>query len=101
MHQFHVLQAGNNDPKSQNLFESMHHLRWDVFYNELGWRVGLNVPEGSEMEFDEYDCMGTYYIVRTNPEGEVDATCRLMKTSVPYMIQQHYPAAVQDRKSVV
>jgi N-acyl-L-homoserine lactone synthetase len=72
----------------------MHHLRCEVFHRELKWTTGLNVI--GEMEFDEYDQPYSHYIVHLNSHGEVDATCRLLPTSMPYMIADHYPEFVEN-----
>lgn len=91
MYKFQVIEAG--DQNKALILDSMHRLRCDVFHKELKWSVGLDIID--DMEFDEYDRPGTYYIVRINPDGVVDATCRLMSTHASYMIKDHYPEFVQ------
>ena len=86
MYAFRVLQA--NSEEDADLLASMHHLRWGVFHKELKWSVGLRICNC--MEFDEYDTDGTFYIVRVNEKNKVDATCRLMPTTKPYMLDEHY-----------
>lgn len=81
-----------NDEINSGLLASMHTLRHEVFHNELKWSYGLRLF--ANMEFDEYDRPDTYYIVRTNDEGVVDATCRLIPTTTRYMIADHYPDSV-------
>ena len=89
---FKIIEA--NDESEVNTLASMHHLRWKVFSQELHWSVGLQTF--NRMEFDEYDNTGTYYIVRLNDYGIVDATCRLMPTSKPYMLEEHYAHFVSN-----
>ncbi len=48
------------------------------------------------MEFDQYDCPNTFYIVHVDPSGDVDATCRLNPTNKPYMIAEHYPEFIEN-----
>lgn len=90
---FYVIQA--NDPDNLELLESMHQLRFEVFCKELNWSKGLQVSDS--MEFDEYDCENAYYIVRVNESNRVDATCRLISTTSPYMIDEHYAQFIDEQ----
>lgn len=93
MYTFRVLQA--NSEEDADLLASMHHLRWGIFHKQLRWSVGLRVYNC--MEFDEYDTDGTHYIVRVNDRtNKVDATCRLMPTSKPYMLNEHYSHFIEN-----
>ena len=87
MYTFKVLEANTSD--HPDLIASMHKLRYDIFHKELQWSVGLDLQD--DQEKDQYDRPGTFYIVRVNTHGDVDATCRLMPTNKPYMLQEHYP----------
>lgn len=89
---FMVIKGGQ--PQYYDLLASMHKLRWEVFKNELQWSAGLNTIR--KMEYDEYDLPNVDYIVRLTPDGDVDATCRLMPTSGPYMIADHYADFIKD-----
>lgn len=82
-----------NDEKNVNILASMHHLRWTVFHQELRWSVGLH--NYNCMEFDDYDQPYATYIVRTNPDNEVDACCRLIPTDRPYMLAERYPEFIE------
>jgi len=86
MHYFKLIKANNE--ADADLLASMHKLRWDVFHKELNWSVGLKTHNC--MEFDEYDADGVLYIVRINGKNKVDAMCRLMPTTMPYMLEEHY-----------
>lgn len=92
MYIFKLLKA--NDEDNQDLLASMHHLRWCVFYKKLKWSVGLQLHNC--MEFDEYDTEGAYYIVRVNPDNKVDAACRLIPTTRPYMLADHYAHFIEN-----
>lgn len=48
------------------------------------------------MEFDEYDVDGTFYIVRINEQNKVDATCRLIPTTKPYMLKDYYSDFIEN-----
>ncbi|PWG78859.1 acyl-homoserine-lactone synthase [Pararcticibacter amylolyticus] len=86
MSNFRLIRA--NDESQVEILASMHHLRWEVFSKELKWTVGLQTFNC--MEHDIYDKDGSVYIVRVNDELKVDACCRLMPTSRPYMLGEHY-----------
>ena len=91
MTNFKLIKA--NTEENVDLLASMHNLRWNVFHKELKWSKGLRLYNC--MEFDEYDNDGAYYIVRVNERNKVDATCRLMPTSKPYMLADHYPEFIE------
>lgn len=86
MSNFRLIRA--NDESQVEILASMHHLRWEVFSKELKWTVGLQTFNC--MEHDIYDKDGSVYIVRVNDQLTVDACCRLMPTSRPYMLGEHY-----------
>ena len=90
---FCILEA--NDEGRAELLASMHHLRWQVFHQELQWTEGLMIRNC--MEFDQYDCAYAKYIVRINPYSQVDACCRLIPTDKPYMLAEHYPHFIQTQ----
>jgi N-acyl-L-homoserine lactone synthetase len=76
------------------LFASMHHLRWKMFYQNLGWRYGLNSVNG--FEFDAYDDENAQHIVMVDNANKVQASCRLIPTTSPYMIADHCSDFVSD-----
>ena len=88
---FRLIQA--NSLENSTILASMHSLRCQVFHHELHWTTGLNITDGKE--FDQYDQLDTTYIVRIDANGDVDASCRLIPTSKPYMIAEHYPEFVE------
>ncbi len=76
------------------LFASMHHLRWQAFYKNLGWRNGLNSVNG--FEFDQYDNEDAQHIIMVDDTNKVQASCRLLPTTVPYMIGDHCQEHVSE-----
>lgn len=93
MYEFKVIKYGSAE--YEGVSGSMHHLRWQVFHNELKWTEGLIIND--EKESDIYDAPGAYYIVRINGAGEVDATCRLIPTNVDYMLADHYAHFITEQ----
>lgn len=79
-----------SDLGSQRILDRMHHLRWQRFHQEMGWRTGLQVK--GDKEYDEYDDHDAVYLVRVETDGRVSACARLRSTTDRYMIADHYAA---------
>ncbi len=84
----------NRTNVDQNIIDSMHRLRYRVFYLELGWIDGLIIENG--MERDIYDTENAYYIVKINAQNEVIASCRLISTVHNYMLREKFSHVVED-----
>jgi acyl homoserine lactone synthase len=87
--------ANAHKPQNAFLMDSAHRLRFEVFFKELKWTAGLQIADNRE--YDEYDQPYAWYILHANANGEVDAMCRLIPTTEPYMIADHYAGFVETR----
>lgn len=66
----------------------MHHLRAEVFGGRLRWDVSC--IDGQER--DQFDVLDPTYILVRGPTGGVEASCRLLPTTGPYMLRDLWPA---------
>jgi acyl homoserine lactone synthase len=82
----------NKIPKG--IKESILKLRYDVFVTELKWHGGLNIYGNSEM--DQYDTFNATYLYSIDENNEVNATCRLIPTTKPYMLNEIYPHSISN-----
>lgn len=70
----------------------MHHLRAEVFGTRLNWDV--TCLDGEERDaFDELD---PAYIMLRGSSGRVEASCRLLPTTGPYMLKDVFPQLLGD-----
>ena len=65
----------------------MHRLRAEVFGTRLHWVV--NCVNGEER--DSYDELDPTYIMVRGRSGKVEASCRLLPTTGPYMLKDVFP----------
>ncbi len=64
-----------------------HRLRKEIFVNRLGW----DVPNYDELEFDEFDTPPAHYALCIDDDDRVCGMSRLMSTRNPYMIEKLWP----------
>lgn len=68
---------------------AMHEHRKAVFIDRLGW----SIPSHSNFECDQYDREDTIYLIaKAHPRGEVLASARLLPTTGPHLMSDHFAA---------
>lgn len=67
-----------------SLWAQSHRLRYKAFIERQRW----NIPHDGEMEWDQYDNPRATYVVVDDGSGHCVATCRLLSTVYPYMIEE-------------
>lgn len=67
--------------------KQMHHLRAEVFGGRLNWDVAC--VDGQER--DQFDALDPTYILVRGRSGEVEASCRLLRTTGSYMLRDLWP----------
>lgn len=65
----------------------MHHLRYRVFKERLGW--GVNIEDGAEV--DEFDSASPSYLLQRGRNGSVQGCVRLLPTTGPTMLRDVFP----------
>jgi len=73
--------------------QEMHRLRADVFGARLNWAVSCV----NGVERDVYDELGPTYIMVRGRSGKVEASCRLLPTTGPYMLKDVFPDLLGHR----
>jgi acyl homoserine lactone synthase len=68
----------------------MHRIRKAVFKDRLGWDVAVN----GELEVDEYDALGTSYLLSIDEHAAVNGCVRLLPTTGPNMLRDIFPSFV-------
>jgi len=76
------------------LAASMFRDRNAQFVQRLGWQ--LNVDQHG-FERDQYDHLNPLYVIIENEDGLHDASLRLMPTTGPTMINEHFSAALDGQ----
>jgi N-acyl-L-homoserine lactone synthetase len=71
----------------------MHRIRKTVFKDRLGWDV--TVTDG-ELEVDEYDVLGSSYVLSVDRCGTVNGCVRLLPTTGPNMLRDIFPWLVAN-----
>lgn len=70
-----------------NLWAQSHQLRYRAFIERQHW----SIPNDGDMEWDQYDNPRATYVVVDDGDGRCIATCRLLSTTCPYMIEEIFP----------
>jgi N-acyl-L-homoserine lactone synthetase len=78
---------GQRRQLEQQLLQSMHEFRQQVFVHRLGWTL----PMLEETERDEYDYTEALYVAMTGDDGQVAACARLLPTTERYMLPELFP----------
>ncbi|MEL7122004.1 MAG: acyl-homoserine-lactone synthase [Bacteroidota bacterium] len=83
-----------SDPNSKEIIESMHRLRYQVFYQELGWTDGFTFIDGKE--YDGYDHEHCRYVLHLDKQGEVNFAIRLTPSDISYSLSEdHFSDALK------
>jgi acyl homoserine lactone synthase len=69
---------------------AQHKLRYTSLIERQRW----NIPHIRNMEYDSYDNLATYYLVKRDAQGAAIGCSRLYPTTQPYMLQQVFPHLV-------
>lgn len=69
---------------------SQHRLRYRIFIERCRWKL----PSWRGMEFDEFDTPATSYFIWRDESGQARGVARIKPTTLPYMIEQHWPDMV-------
>ncbi len=74
-----------------DIMPSMYRLRHQSFKV----RQSYDVPSYRGMEYDSYDTPATTYLIWRDADNQVRGCTRLFPTTLPYMIEEIWPDAVQ------
>lgn len=76
---------------------AMHELRYRQFRLKQQW----DVPAVKGVEIDQYDrqAVDPIYLIARNDRGELIGTCRLLRTTGPYMIRDHFAHMMGEREA--
>lgn len=84
-----IVTAENRSLFADELAE-MHRQRKRVFVDGLGWKI----PVVNDMEIDSYDRGDTVYLIaKTEPQGPVTASVRLLPTLGPHLMSDLFRSA--------
>lgn len=75
-----------NIDKFADYWREHFRLRHDIFIDRLKW----DLPHYEGMEFDEFDCPATEYVLCLNDSNRVVGVSRLLPTTCTYMIEKHF-----------
>ena len=78
---------------SGNALAAQHRLRYRSIIERQDW----NVPNYSEMEFDQYDNPAAKYLVYRDEAYVARGVSRFYPTTLPYMLEQLFSRFVTDR----
>jgi acyl homoserine lactone synthase len=78
---------------SGNALAAQHRLRYRSIIERQEW----NVPNYSEMEFDQYDNPAAKYLVYRDEAYVARGVSRFYPTTLPYMLEQLFSRFVTDR----
>ena len=73
--------------ESEGLRREVFAFRHSVFVQTLNW----DVTSHDGWEFDEYDALLPFYMIKRGPNGNLRAVWRLLPTSGPYMLRNTFP----------
>jgi acyl homoserine lactone synthase len=73
---------------SPDQISGIHQLRYNVFFNRLGW----NVPTVGQEEVDEYDGLDPVFVTVFDEDKQVRACCRILPTTGSYMLRDTFPS---------
>lgn len=69
---------------------SQYRLRYRIFVERRKWQL----PTWRGMEFDEFDTPATSYFIWRDDGGQARGIARIAPTTLPYMIERHWPDMV-------
>ncbi len=75
-----------------DVLPAMHRLRYRGFKE----RQNYDVPHYNGMEYDAYDTPATTYLIWRGEDDIVRGCARLFPTTLPYMIEEIWPHALED-----
>ncbi|MEO0419449.1 MAG: acyl-homoserine-lactone synthase [Pseudomonadota bacterium] len=84
---------GKRGPNYASLLDSMFADRKALFVDLLGWAVSAH---DGRHEMDEFDSDEAVYIIAGNQDGQHCGSLRLLPTSRPYLLQQHFASLCAD-----
>lgn len=78
-----------------DLREAMHELRYQQFYEKQSW----DVPAIKGVEIDQYDRLSVdpVYLLARDARGRLIGTCRLLRTTGPYMVRDNFAHMMDGR----
>lgn len=74
---------GHDKTRFSELFDAMHRLRKQVFYDRLRW----DVPIRGDWEIDEFDNENPLYVLSLDDFGRLQGSLRLLPTTGPNMLR--------------
>jgi acyl homoserine lactone synthase len=74
--------SGDSRSLHPTQFAGQARYRRKVFVDRLGWQLQCR----DDMEFDQFDCDDTLYVVLYAEGGDVAGTARLLPTTGPYLL---------------
>lgn len=80
--------ANKKTENIDEILDSMHKLRYEIFYKELGWRDGLTIVDNKE--YDGYDNEHSHYLIHFDNKQNVDFFTRLAPSNTPHMYSNEY-----------
>ena len=80
---------GNRGTPFDRLIESMFADRKRLFVDLFGWDVPV---VAGKLEIDQFDREGTVYLIAASPDGEHEASLRLMPSERPHMLADLFAA---------
>ncbi len=85
-------------PQHPNPIVAQHMLRYEAMIGRQGWDVPtvMGKEYGQLMEYDQYDCPATYYLVYRNAQGKALGCSRFCPTDRPYMLQEKFSHLVEN-----
>jgi len=78
---------------AENALAAQHRLRYRSIIERQKW----NVPNYSQMEFDQYDNPAAKYLIYRDKNYVAQGVSRLYPTTLPYMLEQLFSHFVTDR----
>lgn len=86
---FHIAFSQATAHEFGPILEQQYRFRYEIFVQTKGYEV----PTHEGMEYDQFDTPAARYIV-VQDEGRIVAMCRLIPTTMPYMLQSLWPEFV-------
>ncbi len=74
---------GHDKTRFPHLFDAMHRLRKQVFYDRLRW----DVPIRGDWEIDDFDNENPLYVLSLDDFGRLQGSLRLLPTTGPNMLR--------------
>jgi len=87
------------DALTNQYYSTIGNFRYNTFYENAGWRDGLNIREirGKLIEEDEFDNLNTLYLLsHSSVNNNITGVTRFNPTTSPYMLEKFNHLVEQD-----